>query len=309
MRKLRIATRASELALAQARLVGDAIATAAYGAAAEGVSIELVVLETAGDRQLDRPIGAIGGQGVFVKEVERALLDGRADLAVHSAKDLPSANGTDGLDIVAVPKRADPRDALVGLALSELGPGAHIATGAPRRRAQLAWLRPDLRFVELRGNIATRLKKVPDHGAVVVAFAALERLGLSQLAADVLAISTMMPQVGQGALAVQCRQGDETTAELLYLIDDADSHRCLDAERAFLAALGGGCELPVGAHAELGADGALELSGLVASLDGLIVLRRCLRGQDGRQLGRALASEILENCGGAVILSGTSELR
>ena len=146
-----------------------------------GVSIELVVLETAGDRQLDRPIGAIGGQGVFVKEVERALLDGRADLAVHSAKDLPSGESTDGLNIVAVPKRADPRDALIGLSLSELGPGAHIATGAPRRRAQLAWLRPDLRFVELRGNIATRLNKVPDHGAVVVAYAALERLGLAGL--------------------------------------------------------------------------------------------------------------------------------
>lgn len=272
------------------------------------MSIELVVVETAGDRQLDRPIGAIGGQGVFVKEVEQALLDGRADLAVHSAKDLPSFSGTDGLGIVAVPKRADPRDALVGLPLSELGPGAQVATGAPRRRAQLAWLRPDLRFKELRGNISTRLGKVPESGAVVMAYAALERLGCAELAAEVLDISTMMPQVGQGALAVQCRLGDEATAEALGPIDDTGSHRCLDAERAFLAELGGGCELPVGAHGEVGMDGAVELRGLVASLDGLVLLRRALRGPDAHEVGRALAQEILENCGGGEILSGAASL-
>ena len=306
MLTLRIATRGSQLALRQAEAVGDAIASAAPAAARGSVAIELVVVETAGDVQRDRPIGAIGGQGVFVKEVEQALLEGRADLAVHSAKDLPSGAGTEGLGIVAVPKRADPRDALVGRALSELGPGARVATGAPRRRAQLAWLRPDLRFVELRGNIATRLGKVPAAGAVVMAYAALERLGLTGLAAEVLPTSTMLPQVGQGALAVQCRVRDEVATEAARSIDDAASHRCLDAERAFLGELGGGCELPVGALAVIGSGGEVELEGLIASLDGLVLLRRAMRGPDPLQLGQALAAEIRDRCGGAEILFGTS---
>jgi hydroxymethylbilane synthase len=303
-----MATRGSQLALRQAELVARAITAAASTAAFGAIAIELVVVETSGDLQRDRPIGAIGGQGVFVKEVEQALLDLRADLAVHSAKDLPSASHTDGLEIVAVPGRADPRDALVGRPLSVLGPGAHVATGAPRRRAQLTWLRPDLRFVELRGNIATRLDKVPEAGAVVVAYAALERLGLAGLAAEVLPLSAMLPQVGQGALAVQCRLGDEVTSEVVRSIDQADSHRCLDCERAFLAELGGGCELPVGANAVIRSDGALELKGLIASLDGLVLLRRAMIGRDGPELGRALAREILDQCGGAEILFGTSKL-
>jgi hydroxymethylbilane synthase len=306
--KLRIATRGSQLALRQAEAVADSIASAAPAGALGSVAIELVVVETAGDVQRDRPIGAIGGQGVFVKEVEQALLDGRADLAVHSAKDLPSGTGTEGLGIIAVPKRADPRDALVGRALSELGPGARVATGAPRRRAQLAWLRPDLRFTELRGNVATRLSKLPEAGAVVTAYGALQRLGLARLAAEVLPVSMMLPQVGQGALAIQCRLGDEVTSEVARSIDEVGSHRCLDAERAFLAELGGGCELPVGAHAVIGADGAVELKGLIASLDGLVLLRRAMTGRDGAEVGRALAREILDNCGGAEILFGTAKL-
>jgi hydroxymethylbilane synthase len=305
MRKLRIATRGSKLALRQAEIVSEAIA----GLRPKGsTTVELVVVETSGDLHLERPIGEIGGQGVFVKEVERAILDGRADLAVHSAKDLPSGTRSDGLALVAVPKRADPRDALVGLGLDDLGPGARVATGAPRRRAQLAWLRPDLRFDELRGNIATRLAKMPPDGAVVVAFAALQRLGLTELAAEVLSLSTMIPQVGQGALAIQCRSGDGPTAELLGAIDDPDSHRCLDAERAFLAELGGGCELPVGALAVVDDDGVVELEGVVASPDGLVLLRKAHKGRDAFALGRLLAREILDRCGGAEILAGTTEL-
>jgi hydroxymethylbilane synthase len=309
VRKLRIATRGSKLALRQSELVAGAIASGRPEDGAGAVSVEFVVVETAGDRQTDRPIGSIAGQGVFVKEVEQALLDERADIAVHSAKDLPSLGGPDGLEIVAVPRRADSRDALVGRPFSELGPGARVATGAPRRRAQLAWLRPDLRFEELRGNISSRLSKVPEDGAVVVAYAALERLGMSELASEVLSLSTMMPQVGQGILAVQCRVGDTATAEMLRPIDDADSHRCLDAERAFLGELGGGCDLPVGAHAEVAADGTVELRGLVASPDGLVMLRRALRGEDGEEVGRSLARDILDNCGGSEILSGTAGAR
>jgi hydroxymethylbilane synthase len=288
--------------------VAEALASAASSAATPRIATELVVVETAGDLHRDRPIGAIGGQGAFVKEVEQALIDGRADLAVHSAKDLPSSCGSGELAIVAVPTRADPRDALVGRALADLDPGAHVATGAPRRRAQLAWVRPDLRFEELRGNLATRLGKVPEAGAVVMAYAALERLGLTGLAAEVLPTSTMLPQVGQGALAVQCRVRDEVATEAARLIDDAASHRCLDAERAFLGELGGGCELPVGALAVVGPDGEVELEGLVASLDGLVLLRRAMGGRDPFQVGRALADEIRDRCGGAEILSGTSGL-
>jgi hydroxymethylbilane synthase len=305
---LRIATRGSDLALRQARLVAEALTKMAPDAAAGHVATELVVVETSGDRQRDRPIGAIGGQGVFVKEVEQALLDGRAEFAVHSAKDLPSGSGTPGLGIVAVPKRGDARDALVGRRLSELGPGAHVATGAPRRRAQLAWLRPDLRFEELRGNIGTRLGKIPADGAVVMAYAALERLGLSELAAEVLPVWAMLPQVGQGALAIQCRLEDEATTEAVAQLDDPDAHRCLDAERAFLAELGGGCDLPVGAHAVIGPDGAVELNGLVASPDGVVLLRRAIRGPGPSEIGRDLARQILDRCGGAEILSGDSKL-
>ncbi|HLN06467.1 MAG TPA: hydroxymethylbilane synthase [Acidimicrobiales bacterium] len=300
MGSLRVATRGSPLALRQAELVAEALMSAGT------IATELVVIETSGDVHRDRPIGAIGGQGAFVKEVEQALLEGRADLAVHSAKDLPSSFGTYGLGIVAVLRRADPRDALVGRTLDQLGPGAHVATGAARRRAQLAWLRPDLRFEELRGNIATRLAKVPAGGAVVAAYAALERLGLSELAAEVLPTSTMLPQVGQGALAVQCRLDDKATTEAARLIDDAGSHRCLDAERAFLRELGGGCDLPVGAHGVLGPGGEVDLEGLIASSDGLVLLRRKMSGRDPFTLGRELAREIRDRCGGAEILFGTA---
>ncbi len=306
MLTLRVATRGSPLALRQAGLVADALAVAtAAGAGDRRVTTELVLVETAGDRRRDLPIGEVGGQGVFVKEVEQALLDGRADVAVHSAKDLPSTSATDELEIVAVPRRADPRDALVGLGLSELGPGARVATGATRRRAQLAWLRPDLRFEELRGNVGTRVDKVPAAGAVVVAFAALERLGLTGLAAELLSTSTMLPQVGQGALAVQCRAADAATAAAVRSIDDIAAHRCLDAELAFLGELGGSCDLPVGAYARGGPGGAIELEGLIASLDGVVLLRRTMSGPEPLELGRELAREMRDRCGGKEILSGT----
>ncbi len=305
MATLRIATRGSPLALRQAELVADALAFGASSTSTARVTTELVVVETAGDLHRDRPIGAIGGRGAFVTEVEQALIDGRAELAVHSAKDLPSSCGSGELEIVAVPTRADPRDALVGRALADLGPGARVATGAPRRRAQLAWLRPDLRFEELRGNMATRLGRVPVAGAVVTAYAALERLGLTGLAAEVLPTSTMLPQVGQGALAIQCRVHDKVAAEAARSIDDAASHRCLNAERAFLGELGGGCELPVGALAVIGSGGEVELEGLIASSDGLVLIRQTMSGPDPFQVGRALAAQMRDRCGGAEILSGT----
>ncbi|HWG72558.1 MAG TPA: hydroxymethylbilane synthase [Acidimicrobiales bacterium] len=249
---LRIATRGSALARWQAEEVGRLLV-----AAHPGTEVELIVVSTTGDRRLDLPVWALGGQGVFAKEVQAAVLAGEADIAVHSAKDLPSTTAS-GLILAAIPRRGDPRDCLVGRALDDLAPGALVATGSVRRRAQLAWMRPDLTFTSLRGNIAARLAKVPTGGAIVVAAAALERLGKSGDAAQVLDPATMVPQVGQGAIGVECREDDRVTAELLGVIDDPVSRREVTCERAFLARLAAGseptqrslgCDLPVGAHA------------------------------------------------------------
>src|SRR5262245_43418343 len=205
--RLRAATRGSELALWQTNHVAELVRRAH-----PDVEIEPVVVQTSGDRDLERPIWEMGGKGVFVKEVQAAVLDGRADLAVHSAKDLPSVT-FDGLVLAAVPARGDARDALVGASLANLGPGARVATGSVRRRAQLANARPDLTFAELRGNIATRIGRVGTDGidAVVVAAAALVRLDLHDQIAEVLEPETLVPQVGQGALAVECRDDDPDT--------------------------------------------------------------------------------------------------
>jgi len=187
-----------------------------------GAVVEPVVVSTAGDRQQDVPIWEIGGRGVFVKEVQAAVLDGTADFAVHSAKDLPSTP-TPGLVIAAVPERADPRDALVGCRLDDLPTGGLVATGSARRRAQLAGLRPDLGFTSLRGNVETRLAKAPRFAAIVVAAAALERLGYAGRAAEVLDCAVMVPQVGQGALAVEAREGDVEVLALLGAIEHSRS--------------------------------------------------------------------------------------
>jgi len=258
---LRIATRSSPLALWQATHVAGLLATAW-----PGVGVEVVPVDTEGDRRLDVPISSFGGKGVFAKEVQAAVLDGRADLAVHSAKDLPAVT-VEGLRLAAVPLRGDTRDALVGASLDDLAPGATVATGSQRRRAQLRALRPDLDFVELRGNMATRLTRIPSGGAIVVAAVALERLGLADRISEVLPVERMVPQVAQGALAVECRADDVAVGAMVRVIEHAESRRRVDAERAFLAELGGDCDLPAGAHALLGGDpvnGPITLTGVLA---------------------------------------------
>ena len=274
------------------------------------LDVNLVVVETAGDQRLDVPIWEIGGQGVFVKEVQAAVLEGRADLAVHSAKDLPSLQ-TPGLVIGSVPGRGDARDALVGSRLEDLPAGALIATGSVRRRAQLAWLRPDLTFSGLRGNISTRLSKVPSGGAVVVAAAALQRLGLSDRASDLLDPSVMLPQVGQGALAVECREDDAELLHVLRGIEHRPSRLAVDCERGFLARLGGGCDLPVGAYARVDDDDVV-VEGMLASADGRVMLRSTRHaalegaGDTARQaadVGADLAGDLLSS-GGAELLAG-----
>ena len=271
------------------------------------LDVELVVVATTGDQRQDVPVWEMAGQGVFVKEVQAAVLDGRADMAVHSVKDLPSSTAP-GLILAALPFRADPRDALVGARLAELGPGAPVATGSVRRRAQLAWLRPDLAFVALRGNVPTRLDRVPEGGAVVVAAAALERLGLAHRAAEILAVAVMLPQVGQGAIGVECRAGDHATRAVLAPLDDPDVRVAVTAERAYLARLGGGCDRPVGAYARQVSPASLHVEGLLASPDGRVLLRSSVTGPpaEADRLGTLLADGILA-AGGADLVDGDGD--
>jgi hydroxymethylbilane synthase len=265
--------------------------------------VSLVIVETMGDRRRDIPVWEMGGQGVFVKEVQAAVLDGRADFAVHSAKDLPSTTAP-GLLLASVPDRDDPRDALVGSTLADLPAGAAIGTGSVRRRSQLAWLRPDLTFAGLRGNVGTRVARAGEYDAIVVAVAALRRLGLQGHVGEVLEPDVMLPQVAQGALAVECRADDAEVARLLAAIEDTWARRSVDAERAFRAGLGGGCDLPVGAYASDDGAGNLRIEALIASLDGRILLRDRATGPAAKptDLGRSLARRLLVEAGGAALL-------
>ena len=242
-----VGTRGSRLALAQTQLVLDALR-----AAHPGALFEMSEITTQGDRDT-KPLSEIGGQGVFTKAIEDALLRGEIDIAVHSMKDLPPRL-TDGLTIAAVPSRGDPRDALVtkdGRALADLPPRARIGTGSARRAVQLKALRPDVECVDIRGNVDTRIRKVDDgeYDAIVVAMAGLERLGLAARASQVFSVDEMVPSPGQGALAVQVCSGDESTISLVSRIDDQATRRAIDQERAFLEELGAGCSLPAGGYA------------------------------------------------------------
>jgi hydroxymethylbilane synthase len=292
---LRVATRGSALARWQAERV----------VARLGQRAELVIVSTTGDRDTSSTIHALGGTGVFVKEVQDAVLRGEADVAVHSAKDLPPLT-PEGLRLAAIPERGDPRDALVGARLDDLPTGARIGTGSVRRRAQLAALRPDVTFGELRGNIPTRLEKAADFDAVVMAAAALDRLERADRIAERLAPSTLLPQVAQGALAVECRADDDATLAALAAIDDPEAAAEVAAERAFLAELGGGCSLPCGALARRAGDGKLTVDALLASLDGRIVLRASVTGAEPISLGRELARRILDDDGGRVVLDAAA---
>jgi hydroxymethylbilane synthase len=289
VRTLRAATRGSPLARWQAEHIA-----ALLRAVDPGVTVELVVVDTQGDRRVDVPIWELGGKGVFAKEVQAAVLDGRADLAVHSAKDLPST-ALPGLVIATVPERGDPRDALVGSTLAGLPDGAEVATGSLRRQVELRQHRPDLRFVSLRGNMQTRLAKAADHDAVVVAAAALDRLALGDHIAERLSVETVLPQVAQAALAVECRDDDDVLQTLLRRIQHEPTRRCVDAERAFLTELGGDCLLPAGAHAVV--EGAeLWLRGFLASPDGRVMLRADRRGLDA-DVGTQVARHLLDSGG------------
>lgn len=283
--RIRIATRGSLLAVWQAEFVADRLR-------ADGdVNVEIVKISTQGDRDTTSALSEIGGKGVFVKEVQQALLDGRADVAVHSAKDLPAVT-PDGLCIAAVPERGDARDALVGSRLVDLAEGATVATGSARRRVQLAALRPDLKFEELRGNIGTRLSKIPERGAIVMAAVALERLGIKPDISESLAVNQMIPQVGQGALAIEVRQDRPDLVTMLTPLNHGPSHRIVSAERAFLERLGGDCDLPAGAHCRIGSNNQLRMTGVLGSDESSSIERRSVEGVDAVALGYQLADEL-----------------
>ena len=290
-----IATRSSPLARWQAEAVANRLASSA-------VDVQFLMVATEGDQDRTRQIREMAGRGVFVKEVQLAVLEGKADLAVHSAKDLMSSP-TAGLNLAGFLERGDPRDALIGMNLSQLPKGARIATGSARRQAQLAHMRPDLKFTGLRGNMETRIAVAErdDVDAVIVAMAALQRLGFTGSAAEVFSVEEMIPQVGQGAIALECRDDDLAINEQLLGISDDATRRCVEAERAFLAELGGGCELPVGAYAYL-EEGIIQLAAVLAARDGTTVLRTQKRGEDADALGKAVAEELLAK-GGRALLS------
>ncbi len=244
--KLRIGSRRSKLALAQSEGVAASIRRATRGA----VSVEVQVFQTRGDAVLDRPLSALGGKGLFTAELEAAILEGHIDVAVHSLKDLPTDDPA-GLSILAIPSRADPRDVLVGSSLADLGSGAVVGTGSARRRAQLLSLRPDLEVRDIRGNVDTRVLKQErgEYDAIVLAQAGLNRLNLRPSVFERFDVERFVPAVGQGALAIQGREGDHRVLEVVENSADATTTVCVRAERAFLSCFGGGCHIPACAHA------------------------------------------------------------
>jgi hydroxymethylbilane synthase len=299
---LRIATRGSALALAQSRIV-----EAGLRAAWPGLEVVLVGVVTEGDRRRDLSAAQLGGKGVFTAAVQQAVLDGRADVAVHSAKDLPAAQ-TPGLALAAAPEREDPRDVLVTAAgtavegdpLDSLPTGSRVGTGSPRRVALLSWLRPDLEVLPLRGNVDTRVGKViaGELDAVVLAASGLRRLGLAAAGAGFLDPEVFTPAPGQGCLAVEAREDDQRVLTLLAGLTHEPSLTALTGERAFLARLGGSCTLPAGALLTM-AGGSLEMRGFVAAQDGKGLVRERLTGPAGdpEGIGRALADHLLATCG------------
>jgi hydroxymethylbilane synthase len=302
MRKVTIATRGSKLALWQAEHV-----KARLLAHSDVSEVELLVLKTKGDKILDVPLAKVGGKGLFVKEIEMALLDGRADVAVHSMKDVP-AELEKGLHLAAMSARANPHDALCsarGTTLDELPVGAIVGTSSLRRSCQLRLLRPDLEIKSLRGNVQTRLAKMDagEYDAIVLAAAGLERLELADRITEELPIERSLPAVGQGVLGIETRADDQATSSLVAEVvnDPAEWHR-VAAERAFLHKLEGGCQAPMAAHARY-QDGELRIDAFVGRPDGSQILRATRTGSpaDDIALGEAVAADLLEKGAGPIL--------
>ncbi len=296
-----IGTRSSKLALWQADYVADCLRKE-Y----PELTVEKKLMTTRGDKILDAPLAKIGGKGLFTKELETEMLEGGIDLAVHSLKDMPT-EVPEGLMIAAVTRRFDSEDAVVSpryRTLEGLPQGAKVGTSSLRRKAQLLAIRPDLRIADLRGNVDTRLRKLEEDSfdAVILAAAGLKRLGYEDRITQILSKDRMIPAVGQGALAIEVRQQDRETQKLISFLNDKDTRCCAAAERAFLRRVEGGCQVPVGVHADMEGD-VLTMKAVIASPDG----KRCFRGtctgqsSDAQQLGNSLAEQLLSD-GGIEIL-------
>jgi hydroxymethylbilane synthase len=286
---LTIGSRGSQLALWQARWVQNQIE-------AMGETTRLLLIKTTGDKITDVPLAKVGTKGLFTKEIEEALLDGRIDLAVHSLKDMPTELPA-GLTISAIPEREDPRDAMVGTTLADLPQGARVGTSSLRRTAQLLALRPDLKIESIRGNLDTRVKKVEQgFDAVVLAAAGLRRLGWNDRIADVLPPEVMCPAVGQGALAIETRDDNGAGQTACRRLDHLPTRQAVTAERAVLATLGGGCQVPIGAHATIDAD-TLHIRAVVISPDGRTIIQYEAQGSaaDGETIGAFVGTELLAN--------------
>jgi hydroxymethylbilane synthase len=296
---LRLGTRGSPLALAQARMARQALA-AAHGFDPERIGIE--VIRTSGDRIQDRPLAEVGGKGLFTKEIEEALTEGRIDLAVHSSKDMPTVL-PDGLVLSAFMQREDPRDVFISRkakSIADLPNGATVGTASLRRQAMVKRQRPDLVVVPLRGNVETRLRKL-DEGvadATLLALAGLKRLGLADVATAVLGADEFLPAVGQGAIGIETRTGDTRTRELLAAINHADTAHALAAERAFLAVLDGSCRTPIAGHATI-AGGKIRFRGMIVKPDGSEWFETSREGDvsDAEKLGADAGAELKRHAG------------
>lgn len=300
VKRLRIGTRASQLALWQANWTRSELERR-Y----PGIEVELVKIKTIGDKILDVPLAQVGGKGLFVKEIEEAMLRGEIDLAVHSMKDVPT-EFPDGLGLVVTTQREDPRDAFIsdGISFSQLRQGARIGTSALRRQAQLLKVRPDLEMVIIRGNVETRIRKLKEDGldAVILAAAGLNRLGFTEVITELLSTDFSIPAIGQGALGLECRLDDIATIEALSFLNHADTAAAVAAERALLKRCEGGCQVPIAAHGTVTGD-TLTLVGLIASVDGKQTVRDSVSGSttDAVTLGIQLADRLL-SAGGKAIL-------
>ncbi len=293
IKKIRIATRESLLALWQAEYVSTALQKGH-----PGLEVELIKMRSQGDRILDTPLAKIGGKGLFVKELEEGMLAGSADIAVHSMKDVPMQL-PDGLHLAAICPREDPRDAFVSnsyMRLEDLPEGAVVGTSSMRRQCQLLARRPDLQIKFLRGNVQTRLGKLDagEYDAIILASAGLKRLGRADRITETVEIDTLLPAVGQGAVGIECRQDDAAVNLLLAPLNDPHTSAQVAAERAMNRRLEGGCQVPIGGYAELDHD-LIHLQGLVGSVDGKRIIRGHISGrpESGEALGVALADDLL----------------
>ena len=309
--KIIIATRGSKLALWQAEWIKSQIKNI-Y----PDMEVELNKIKTTGDKILDVPLAQVGGKGLFVKEIEEAMLRGEADLAVHSMKDVPT-DLPDGLHLSAICKREDPRDAFITAvssqrsavskkinSISDLPEGAHVGTSSLRRMCQLLNKRPDINITQLRGNVDTRLRKL-DEGefdAIILATAGVKRLGYEARITEKISTEISLPAIGQGAVGIECRTDDEFMNALLAKLNHEETWICVSAERAFLKKLEGGCQVPIAAHAQL-SDEQLIIEGLVGSLDGKTLIKSSMEGkpEDAEALGTALAEKLLSQGAGEIL--------